>query len=116
MNTTLEGEWVRQSPGVAGDYPVSVEFPRPDNSNMLYAVPILGMVLKIVMLIPFFIAETFPSIQSVYLASLGGALLALFGLGVFLGNISRENLLFSGLKTIIAGVLSILIGLLLGHV
>ncbi len=69
MNTTLEGEWVRQSPGVAGDYPVSVEFPRPDNNNMLYAVPILGMVLKIVMLIPFFIAMCIVS-MIVWLAQL----------------------------------------------
>jgi predicted membrane protein (TIGR00267 family) len=88
-----------------------------------YAVVVIAIIdglspflAALLVLIPFFIVEAFPSIQSVYLASLGGALLALFGLGVFLGNISRENLIISGLKTIIAGVLSILIGLLLGHV
>jgi predicted membrane protein (TIGR00267 family) len=88
-----------------------------------YAVVVIAIIdglspflAALIVLIPFFFAEVFPSIQSVYLASLGCALLALFGLGVFLGNISRENLILSGLKTIIAGVLSILIGLLLGHV
>jgi len=69
----------------------------------------------LLILIPFFMAEVFPSIQWVYLTSLGGALLTLFGLGVFLGKISSENLILSGIKTILAGILSILIGILLGH-
>ena len=70
----------------------------------------------LLVLIPFFLADMLPSIQWAYTASLVGSLLALFGLGVFLGNISRENLLLSGLKTVVAGLLSILIGILLGHV
>jgi predicted membrane protein (TIGR00267 family) len=70
----------------------------------------------LLVLIPFFLADLLPSIQWAYLASLGGALLALFGLGVFLGNISRENLLLSGAKTVVAGLLSILIGALVGHI
>lgn len=69
-----------------------------------------------IVLIPFFLVDLLPSIQTAYTYSLIGALLALFGLGVFLGNISRENLLVSGIKTVLAGLLSILIGALIGHV
>ena len=88
-----------------------------------YAVVVIAIIdglspflAALLVLIPFFMANVFPSIQWAYLTSLGGALLALFGLGIFLGNISRENLILSGLKTVIAGILSILIGVLLGHV
>jgi len=44
---------------------------------------------------------------------LGLALVTLFALGVFLGNISKENLIISGIKTAIAGIISIIIGSLL---
>jgi VIT1/CCC1 family predicted Fe2+/Mn2+ transporter len=43
------------------------------------------------------------------------ALLALFGLGLFLGRISHGNLILSGLRTVVAGVLSILVSFLLGE-
>jgi VIT1/CCC1 family predicted Fe2+/Mn2+ transporter len=32
------------------------------------------------------------------------ALIALFGLGIYLGNISKEKLILSGIKTAVAGV------------
>jgi predicted membrane protein (TIGR00267 family) len=35
------------------------------------------------------------------------ALLALFALGIYLGRISRVNLIGSGLKTVVAGVVCI---------
>jgi VIT1/CCC1 family predicted Fe2+/Mn2+ transporter len=44
---------------------------------------------------------------------LGIALAALFGLGAFLGVISRENIVLSGAKMIGAGLLSIALGYLL---
>ncbi len=67
-------------------------------------------------LIPFFFHSLFPSIQTVYYASLGLALLTLFALGLFLGKISKENLIMSGIKTVIAGVASIIISSFLnGH-
>ena len=70
----------------------------------------------IVVMIPFFLNTLFPSIKWVYYASLGTALLLLFGLGVFLGKISKENIIISGLKTVVAGVASIIIGSFLnGH-
>ena len=43
------------------------------------------------------------------------ALLTLFSLGLFLGYISRGNLILYGAKTVVAGVLSILISFLLGE-
>ena len=67
----------------------------------------------LLVLIPFFIHGIFPNIQSIYYATLGLALLTLFALGMFLGNISKENLIISGIKTAIAGIASIIIGSLL---
>ncbi len=66
-------------------------------------------------LTPFFAFGIFPSITWVYYTSLGMALLTLFALGLFLGHISHENLILYGAKTIIAGVVSIIISLLLGE-
>lgn len=54
--------------------------------------------------IPFFLAPLFPEIKYVFYASLGMALLALFGLGVYLAGISEENKLSYGLKTTVAGI------------
>lgn len=67
----------------------------------------------ILVLIPFFIHGIFPNIQVVYYTTLAVALIVLFALGVFLGNISKENLLISGVKTAVAGIVSIIIGSLL---
>jgi len=68
---------------------------------------------SILVLIPFFFSNLFPNIQMVYYTALGGALLTLFALGIFLGSISKDNLLISGIKTLIAGIASIIIGSLL---
>jgi len=68
----------------------------------------------LIVLIPFFVAGLFPTITWVYYTSLGVALLTLFGLGLFLGYISRKNLFFYGVKTVIAGLISIVISFLLG--
>lgn len=69
----------------------------------------------LVVLTPFFVVGLFPTITWAYYTSLGVALLTLFGLGLFLGYISRGNLIFYGVKTVVAGVVSILINLLLGE-
>ncbi len=58
-------------------------------------------------IIPFFFAPLLPDIAYAYYASIGMALLSLFGLGVYLGRISRENLFVSGVKTTVAGVICI---------
>jgi len=62
---------------------------------------------------PFFFASWFPSVHYVYYTSMALALLSLFGLGIFLGNISGHNLLVSGLKTAMAGLVCMAISLLL---
>lgn len=69
----------------------------------------------LVVLIPFFLVGLFPVIRWAYFTALGVALLALFGLGAFLGRISRQNLVVYGLKTLVAGVVSIGISFLLGE-
>jgi predicted membrane protein (TIGR00267 family) len=69
----------------------------------------------LIALIPFFVVGIFSTIIWAYYASLGMALLTLFALGLFLGRISRENLILYGLKTVVAGVISILISFLLGE-
>jgi predicted membrane protein (TIGR00267 family) len=75
------------------------------------------LLAALTVLLPFVMVQLWPAltwpIASVYYISLGLALLALFGLGVFLGRISRQNLWLFGLKTVMAGVLSILISYLL---
>jgi predicted membrane protein (TIGR00267 family) len=64
-------------------------------------------------LIPFFAVGLFPAIRWVYYTSIGLALITLFGLGLFLGRISHENLVGYGIKTVIAGIISIVISCLL---
>jgi predicted membrane protein (TIGR00267 family) len=66
--------------------------------------PFLAALLVV---IPFFLAPLLPSVAYAYYASIGMALLALFGLGIYLGRISRQNLIISGVKTCIAGVVCI---------
>jgi predicted membrane protein (TIGR00267 family) len=62
---------------------------------------------SLLVLIPFFFAEWFPAVTWAYYAAICIALFTLFGLGVFLGHISKENLLFAGVKTTVAGIISI---------
>lgn len=68
----------------------------------------------LIILSPFFIADLFGQIQWVYFTALGLALLCLFALGVFLGIVSRENVFIYGLRTVVAGLVSIAISYLLG--
>jgi predicted membrane protein (TIGR00267 family) len=69
---------------------------------------------SLVVLIPFFFANLFVDIHYVYYTAIGFALLVLFGLGMFLGKISKQSLIGMGLKTLAAGLVSILISNLLG--
>lgn len=59
----------------------------------------------LVVVAPFFFASLLPSVTYAYYASIAMALLALFALGLYLGRISRENLILSGIKTSVAGVI-----------
>jgi predicted membrane protein (TIGR00267 family) len=69
----------------------------------------------LIVLTPFFFGELFPSIQVVYYFSIGLALVTLFTLGLFLGRVSQGNLLVFGIKTVLAGLVSIGISYLLGE-
>ena len=73
------------------------------------------LLAAMVVLTPFFFSGVFPTITWAYYSSLGLALLTLFALGLFLGHISKDNILLYGLKTIVAGIASILISFLLGE-
>jgi predicted membrane protein (TIGR00267 family) len=68
----------------------------------------------LVALLPFFFSGSLGDIYISYYLSLGIALLSLFGLGAFLGMVSRGNFALWGLKMIGAGLLSIALGYLLG--
>jgi predicted membrane protein (TIGR00267 family) len=67
----------------------------------------------IVGLIPFFFSDLFPNVRMVYYTGFGVSLIALFGLGMWLGNVAKENLVGYGLKTVMAGVVSMIIGSML---
>jgi predicted membrane protein (TIGR00267 family) len=58
----------------------------------------------LVVVVPFFLVPILPSIWYAYYAAIGLALLALFGLGIYLGRLSKRSLVMSGLRTAFAGV------------
>ena len=72
--------------------------------------PFLG---AIIVLMPFFFAGMFADIRHVYYTAFGSALAALFVLGIWFGKVAKGNLVGYGIKTLLAGVVSILIGSLL---
>jgi predicted membrane protein (TIGR00267 family) len=67
----------------------------------------------LLVVIPFFFASLLPSIAYAFYASIVMALLALFALGVYLGRISKQNLVVSGIKTAVAGVVCMALSYLL---
>lgn len=71
-------------------------------------------VSSLLVLTPLFAAGLFRDVLVSYALSLIVALAALFGLGMFLGHISRRGLLGYGLRTVMAGLVSIALSFLLG--
>jgi len=67
--------------------------------------------------VPFYLAMIgVISIQGAFFVSIGASLATLFMLGVFLGRVSESNVIYSGVKMVIAGVAVALLALLLnGH-
>jgi predicted membrane protein (TIGR00267 family) len=63
--------------------------------------PFLASVL---VLVPFFLVSLFSVVVWAYYASFAVALLTLFALGIFLGYISKDNWIVSGIRTVVAGV------------
>ena len=66
-------------------------------------------VSSMIVLIPFFIAPLIGSIMVSYVLSIALALVSLFGLGMFLGHISGRSLVGYGVRTVIAGIVAIVI-------
>lgn len=56
---------------------------------------------------PFFLVPLLPDIAYAYYSSIALALVALFGLGIFLGKLSQRNMFLSGMKTVVAGIICI---------
>ena len=73
-------------------------------------------VAALLVVIPFFLTPLLPTVAYAYYASIGIALLALFALGIYLGRISKENLILSGVKTTVAGVVCMGLSYLLERV
>lgn len=71
-------------------------------------------VAALLVMIPLFLSNLIGSVEVSYLLSLALSLLTLFGLGVFLGRISKRNVVIYGLRTLVAGVVSIALSFLLG--
>lgn len=71
-------------------------------------------VAALIVLIPLFAAGVFGNILVSYGLALALALVGLFGLGVFLGRVSGRSLVGYGLRTLVAGIVSIALSLLLG--
>ncbi len=67
----------------------------------------------IIVIIPFFFSSTIP-IDVAYNISIGIAFVLLFGLGAFLGHVSKENMFVDAFKMVIAGVVCVGLILLLG--
>ena len=69
----------------------------------------------LVSLSPFFLAlYGILAVENAYISSLIVTLVTLFMLGIYLGKIAKENALLYGIQTLVAGVATITIALLLG--
>ena len=65
--------------------------------------------------IPFYLSKIgLIPIFSAFIASIIASLLTLFTLGVYLGRVSGENIWFSGLKMVVAGIIVAALALVLG--
>ena len=67
------------------------------------------LVSSLIVLTPFFFAPLIGNIMVSYVLSLVVGLAGLFGLGVFLGHISGRSLVGYGLRTVVAGIVAIVI-------
>lgn len=74
------------------------------------SAPLLASLL---VLLPFFFTHLWGDILYSYYLALAIAMLGLFGLGAFLGRISKRNVLIAGVKMIVAGVVALLLSYLI---
>ena len=68
----------------------------------------------LIVMVPLFLGDLIGNPILSYAIAAGLALLCLFALGLFLGKVSEENLIGYGIKTLLAGVVAIVINFLLG--
>ena len=80
---------------------------------MLLVDGLSPLVSSLIVLFPFFFAPFTSDILVCYALSLVVALIGLFGLGMFLGQISGRSLIGYGLRTVVAGIVAIVINALL---
>lgn len=66
--------------------------------------------------LPFLFVPLLITIATAYYAAIAVALLALFGLGLYLGTIAKENMFRMGLKTALAGIVSMALSFLLERI
>ena len=72
------------------------------------------IVTALVSLSPFFLAlHGVIPIENAYLPALAVTLITLFLLGIYLGKIAKENMLLYGIQTLVAGVATVAISLVL---
>ena len=64
----------------------------------------------------FFVSSGIVIIENAYIYSLVVTLATLFILGMYLGKIAKENMLIYGIQTLVAGVATIVIAILVGAV
>ena len=75
------------------------------------------IVTALVSLSPFFLLlHGLIAVQSAYMLSLVVTMITLFMLGIYLGRIAKENALLYGIQTLIAGVATVAIALMLGAI
>jgi len=71
----------------------------------------------LISLSPFFLLlHGLIAVQSAYISSIVVTLVTLFMLGIYLGKIAKENVLLYGVQTLVAGVATIAIALMLGAI
>ena len=76
--------------------------------------PILTAIIS---LLPFILSlNGLIAVESAYIPSFIVTLVTLFMLGIYLGKIAKENALLYGLQTLVAGIITVAIALLLGAI
>lgn len=73
------------------------------------------LLASLLVLLPFFLSRLWANIFYSYYAAAAIAMLCLFGLGAFLGRISKQNVAIGGLKMIIAGAMAVVLSYVIEH-
>lgn len=71
------------------------------------------LLASLLVLVPFFLTHLWGDITYSYYLAVAIAMVSLFGLGAFLGQISRQNMVIAGTKMLTAGIVSLLLSYLI---